>query len=310
MKVDLPNTTVSQVNRTLQNLRDSGGVVALGRVLTLLVQTDFAGIEAAVSAANGASRLHPARVIVLALDPRGGRNAARLDAQIRVGGDAGASEVVVLRGYGAAAENIESLVSGLMLPDAPVVCWWPQAGPDNLSQHQLGLMASRRISDSASHPNPHLYLKKLAKNYAPGDGDMAWTRISLWRAQLAALYEMHLERKLKQVHVIGGVESPSADLLAIWLSQRLEKRVELVRTLGSKSVKGIAGVEFIFSDGELRIQRPREVAMIQQTGHPDSSVLLPRRSDQDCLVEDMRFLGEDQTFGELLKTWLQGSEGK
>lgn len=308
MKVDLPNTTVSQVNRTLQNLRDSGGVVALGRVLTLLVQTDFAGIEAAVAAANGASRLHPARVIVLALDPRGGRNAARLDAQIRVGGDAGASEVVVLRGYGAAAENIESLVSGLMLSDAPVVCWWPTSGPENLSQHQLGRLATRRISDSATHQDPNQYLRRLAKNYSPGDGDMAWTRISLWRAQLAALFEMHLERKLKQVRVIGSADSPSADLLAIWLTHRLDKQVQLVRSLGSKPVKGIAGVEFIFSDGELVIHRPREVAVIRQTGNPDSSVLLPRRSDQDCLVEDMRFLGEDRTYGELLQTWLHNSK--
>ena len=37
-------------------------------------------------------------MIVLARGQR--RAAARLDAQIRVGGDAGASEVVVLRGYG------------------------------------------------------------------------------------------------------------------------------------------------------------------------------------------------------------------
>lgn len=308
MKVDLPNTTVSQVNRTLQHLRESGGVVALGRVLTLLVQTDFAGIEAAVAAANGASRLHPARVIVLALDSRGGKGAARLDAQIRVGGDAGASEVVVLRGYGAAADNIESLVSGLMLSDAPVVCWWPTGSPENPAQHQLGKLAARRITDSARHSEPQQYLRKLAKNYSPGDGDMAWTRISLWRAQLAALYELHLDRKLKQVRVIGSATSPSADLLALWLTHRLDRRVQLVRSLGSKPAKGIAGVEFVFSDGELLVHRPREVALIQQTGQPTSSVLLSRRSDQDCLVEDMRFLGEDITYGDLLKSWIHSDK--
>ena len=218
------------------------------------------------------------------------------------------AEVVILRGYGAAAENIESLVSGLMLSDAPVVCWWPNSGPENLADHQLGRMASRRISDSAAQENPQQYLRKLAKNYSPGDGDMAWTRISLWRAQLAALYELHLDRKLKQVKVVGSADSPSADLLAIWLTHRLEKRVELVRSLGTKKVKGIAGVEFTFSDGELVIHRPSEVALIRQTGQPDSSVLLPRRSDQDCLVEDMRFLGEDRIFGELLQTWLRSTK--
>jgi hypothetical protein len=42
------------------------------------------------------------------------------------------------------------------------------------------------------------------------------------------------------------------------------------------------------------------VAEINQTGAPHSSVLLPRRSNQDCLVEDMRFLGEDEVFGDVL----------
>ncbi|MFM1950715.1 MAG: hypothetical protein RL418_402, partial [Actinomycetota bacterium] len=41
-------------------------------------------------------------------------------------------------------------------------------------------------------------------------------------------------------------------------------------------------------------------ASIDQVGAPHSSVLLPRRSNQDCLVEDMRFLGEDEVFGRVL----------
>ena len=99
MIVDLPSSTTSAVNRKLVELRESGGVLALGRVLTLVIVTDDgASIEKAIEAGNSASREHPCRVIVLA---RGQRRAApRLDAQIRVGGDAGASEVVVLRGYG------------------------------------------------------------------------------------------------------------------------------------------------------------------------------------------------------------------
>ena len=56
--------------------------------------------EDPIAAANAASFEHPCRVIVVA---RGAKRASpRLDAQIRVGGDAGASEVVVLRLYGSA----------------------------------------------------------------------------------------------------------------------------------------------------------------------------------------------------------------
>ena len=107
MIVDLPNTTISKVSKKLVQIREDGGAVALGRVLTLLIETDFKGIERAIQAANEASREHPCRVIVLADDDAKSKKDARLDAQIRVGGDAGASEVIVLRAYGEAASDPE-----------------------------------------------------------------------------------------------------------------------------------------------------------------------------------------------------------
>ena len=122
MIVDLPSSSVSDVNKALVRLRLEGGVQALGRVLTLVIVTDDgSAIEGAIAAANSASREHPCRVIVLARGQK--KAAARLDAQIRVGGDAGASDVIVLRGYGplAADEPGASMVMPLLLPDAPVV---------------------------------------------------------------------------------------------------------------------------------------------------------------------------------------------
>ena len=94
--IDMPDTDTREVSKRLVQLRESNGVVTMGRVLTLVVCTlDSSEAEDAIDAANDASREHPCRVIVLA---RGDRNAAtRLDAQIRVGGDAGAAEVIVLR---------------------------------------------------------------------------------------------------------------------------------------------------------------------------------------------------------------------
>ena len=59
MIVDLPNTTVSKVSKSLVQIREQGGAVALGRVLTLIISTDFKGIETAIQAANDASREHP-----------------------------------------------------------------------------------------------------------------------------------------------------------------------------------------------------------------------------------------------------------
>lgn len=299
MIVDMPNTTASKIGKRLNELRETGGVVALGRVLTLVISTDADNVEAAIAAANGASRLHPARIIVLAEVQNG--NQPKLDAEIRVGGDAGASEVVILRAYGAASSNPESLVTGLLLPDAPVVAWWPANCKANPADTALGRIAQRRITDSACQQNPVEFLAELAKNYQPGDGDMAWTRITLWRSQLAALFEQHLDKKVTAIKVFGAANSPSSVLLARWLEQRLGAAAELVSELPSGPIAGIAGVRLDFTEGSLEIMREDEVATIKQIGFPDSSVLLPKRSDQDCLIEDMRFLGEDEIYGEVLQ---------
>lgn len=302
MIVDIPNTTVAKVGKKVLELRDSGGVVALGRVLTLIIETDPQHLEDAVSAANAASRLHPSRILVLVSRPQAQQS--KLDAQIRVGGDAGASEVIVLNVFGKAASNAESLVTGLLLPDAPVVAWWPGIASSAPSSTEVGQIASRRITDSAVQPDPRAFLVELAKNYQPGDGDMAWTRITLWRAQIAALFDQHLHRKVLGVTVLGAQNSPSADLLAMWLQQRLGVTAKFERNLDGRAIEGIGGVRVEFDSGSLEIIRHDQVAAITQVSAPNSSVLLPRRSDQDCLVEDMRFLGEDEVYGSVLKGFL------
>ncbi|NBQ92345.1 MAG: OpcA protein, partial [Micrococcales bacterium] len=183
----LPNTTISKVSKELIVIREEGGAVALGRVLTLIIQTDFKGLEDSIQAANEASRAHPCRIIVLAEDSKQVKQASRLDAEIRVGGDAGASEVIVLKAFGEVGADAESLVTGLLLPDAPVVAWWPGIAPVKPADSAIGRIAQRRITDAAEQPNPHAWLTNLAKNYTPGDSDFAWTRLTLWRAQLAAI---------------------------------------------------------------------------------------------------------------------------
>ncbi|MDP9026966.1 MAG: glucose-6-phosphate dehydrogenase assembly protein OpcA, partial [Actinomycetota bacterium] len=97
MIVDLPDTTTSSVSKALVQIREEGGAVALGRVLTLVIATSLGEEEEAIEAANDASREHPMRVIVLSKNPDlSVKEDPCLDAQIRVGGDAGASEVILL----------------------------------------------------------------------------------------------------------------------------------------------------------------------------------------------------------------------
>ena len=298
---DLPNTTVSKVSKALVELREEGGVVALGRVLTLIIQTKFSGIEAAVKAANESSREHPCRIIVLAEDDSKKKAASKLDAQIRVGGDAGASEVIVLRAHGEAAKHSAGLVTGLLLPDAPVVAWWPEDAPDVVSQSPIGKIATRRITDAASQKDPNAFLKKLSKSYAPGDSDFAWTRITLWRAQLAAILDQPPYDPITAVEVTGALDSPSTDLLAAWLEMQLKIKVVRIRTNRGKAVAGIRGVKLFRKSGDIEIvRRVPDVATLVQPTQPTREISLPRRSLRDCLSEDLRRLDPDDLFGKVI----------
>lgn len=298
---NLENTTTSLISRELVTIREEGGAVALGRVLTLLVQTKFSGIEEAILAANEASRAHPCRIIVLADEDTQSKAEPRLDAEIRVGGDAGASEVIVLRAYGEAASDPESLVTGLLLPDAPVVAWWPGEAPTKPSASAIGRIAQRRITDAASQKDPHAWLVSLANNYEPGDSDFAWTRLTLWRAQLAAILDQPPYDPITKVVVTGAVDSPSTDLLAAWLGQKLNVKVELVRTDRGKAVSGIKGVKLERESGSIEIVRNvPDVATLIQPSQPTRDINLPRRSLRDCLIEDLRRLDSDDAFGSLI----------
>ncbi|OLF13759.1 glucose-6-phosphate dehydrogenase assembly protein OpcA [Actinophytocola xinjiangensis] len=299
MIIDLPSTTTSQVNSKLVHLREQGGAYTIGRVLTLVVVADDSErTEEVIDAANHASREHPCRVIVVA---RGARKAAaRLDAQIRVGGDAGASEVIVLRLYGPLASEGASCVVPLLLPDAPVVAWWPFEAPTVPSRDPIGMLATRRITDAAAERNPTRALEARAKSYADGDTDLAWTRLTLWRAVLASALDLPPHERVQGATVTGEADSPSADLLAAWLAARLRLPV---RRAKATSGPGIVRVELDRRSGPVVLSRPDgAVGELSQPGQPPRRVALQRRQVRDCLAEELRRLDADEIYASALRS--------
>ena len=298
MIVDLPSTTTSQVNARIVQLRQEGGAVTLGRVLTLVIVTDDGTkTEEAIEAANEASREHPCRVIVVA---RGAKKAAaRLDAQIRVGGDAGASEVVVLRLYGPLADEGASCVIPLLLPDTPVVAWWPFEAPTVPAKDSIGELANRRIMDAANERNPTKALDHRRATYTDGDTDMAWTRLTNWRAMLAAALDLPPHEKITAASVTGEADSPSTDLLAAWLSVRLKIPVSRMK---ATSGEGIVSVVLERRSGAVSLVRPDgKIGTLTQPGQPNRTIALHRRSVRDCLSEELRRLDADEIYAETLK---------
>lgn len=305
MIVDLPDTTTSKISKTLVKIREEGGAVALGRVLTLVISTRRGEEEDAIAAANDASREHPMRVIVISLEPddNGLAVESRLDAQIRVGGDAGASEVVIVRACGEVASDQEGLVNGLLLPDAPVVVWWPGvAQPHVVSDSALGRMAQRRITDAATAPDTYVALNDMVETYQPGDTDFAWTRLTLWRAQLAAVLDQPPYEPVTSVEVHGAADSPSTILLAAWLKLQLKVHVALEVSETNFASSGIQGVVLHRPSGPVTLERTMaNVATLSQPNQPTHDISLQRRSLRDCLAEELRRLDPDVLFGDVIR---------
>lgn len=301
MIFEMPDTTTAKVSKSLVSIREEGGAVALGRVLTLVIATAPGQEEEAIAAANEASREHPMRVIVLSI-PREITNITnRLDAEIRVGGDAGASEVVILRAYGDVGSDERGLVTGLLLPDTPVVAWWPNEAPPVVSQSALGLMAQCRITDAAGAPDPMTRLTELSSTYSPGDADFAWTRITPWRTQLAAALDQPPHEPITTISLSMSSNSSSGQMLAAWLSLRLGVHVAIEVSTHDSDDGSINRVVLTRASGDIVLKRLNDkVARLEQPGQPTHDVSLSRRSLRDCLAEELRRLDPDVVYGEVV----------
>jgi glucose-6-phosphate dehydrogenase assembly protein OpcA len=301
--VDLPSTTTADIAKRLIRLRADTGSMALSRVLTLIVVVDEAEADSAIDTANDASRQHPCRIIVVVTGNR--RGAARLDGQIRVGGDAGASEVVVLRLYGPLAAHGRAVVTPLLLADSPIVAWWPSNGPKSPSEDPIGAMAQRRVTDAASTTSPpRTVLRRLAESYAPGDGDLAWSRVTLWRGVLAAALDQPPYEQVTAATVVAAADSPSGELLAGWLAVRLRCPVTLAR---SRNRTGVISVRLERASGTVDLVRPQDgnTATLSQPSQPDRTIALAHRGDAECLADELRRLDPDEVYHEALTSGLR-----
>ena len=139
-------------------------------------------------------------------------------------GSGWSGETALIRLKGEVVKHPESVVLPLLLPDSPVAAWWPTDAPEDPAADPLGALAQRRITDSAAATRGKTKaIHRQCTTYAKGNTDLAWTRITPWRALLAAALDQHPE-KVTSASVTAERISPSADLLVAWLSDRLRGR--------------------------------------------------------------------------------------
>jgi glucose-6-phosphate dehydrogenase assembly protein OpcA len=262
----------------------------MGMVMTMVLVVPEGDAEEALAAAREAAREHPSRRLGVILGSR--RGPSQITADIKAG--AGASgERALIKLSGEVTKHPESVVLPLLLPDSPVVVWWPTEAPADPAGDPLGRLGTRRITDAAAVTSGRTKaMLTQCASYAPGNTDLAWTRITPWRALLAAAMDQ-VDAKVTEVSVTAERISPSADLLGAWLSDRLRVPVSRKRSDGP----GITDVTLTAGRGAIRIHREdgRE-AIFTVPGQPDRPVALRRRAVPELLSEELRRLDPDDVY--------------
>ena len=296
--IGLWDTTGNEVVKALSAERRSAGGVTSGLALTLVAVVDEKRVREAEAAATIAAAAHPCRILIVVRSDIT-RDVNRLDAEIVVGGRLGPCEAVVMRMYGRLALHAESVVMPLLAPDSPVVAWWHSEPPEHIANDFLGVVADRRITDAAQAADPIQALRQRAADYAPGDTDLAWTRITPWRTLVTGAFDT-LEAKVVGATVVAPERDPTAALMRGWLGARLHITPVAEPTTEFPRMRAI---ELQCENGDtIRLTREDGTAVFSRTGQHDRQLPLVRRPLGDELAEELRRLDPDQIYAEALGT--------
>lgn len=296
--IELTETTSSAISAAMVSERARNGSPAMGMVMTMVIVVDEDQATEAMTAARHASHEHPARVLGVIIGD--GRGKARVHAQVGIGDD-WSGEVAMIWLSGEVVKHADSVVAPLLLPDSPVVVWWPTTHPDDPASDPIGSLATRRITDAAAVSSGRVNaVRRLCATYAAGTTDLAWTRLTPWRALLAAAFDQQ-PLKVKRASVTAEKVSPSADLLAAWLADRLKVKVGREISDGP----GITDVVLTAKEGTVQItRRDGRLASFRSPGNPDRPMALKRRDISELLAEELRRLDEDDVYAATAKKLL------
>lgn len=215
-----------------------------------MVTADAQSVAAKVGAA------HPSRTIIVRTEHGGeSRLRAWISAQCDFPGavDSGGSEQIVLEAAGDGVRQVPGTVIPLLIPDVPVVLWWPGDGVFNHPIFPTLMDASDQlVIDSGSFSDSVQGLTRihtLATEEYPGMSfrDLAWARLTPWRELTAQFFDVPTTRpflegivRVRVVYARAATDpfNPTQALLyGSWLASRLGwETIPNLRRLGRESL--------------------------------------------------------------------------
>lgn len=292
MTIEMKNTTAAKVTKALLDWHHQRGSASSGMVHTFVVVTDREDVEAAYPAALAANREHPSRILIVVRDPEAEDG---LDAEIHTASEA-RGDMIVLTMRGRTVEHPGSVLRPLLVPDLPVVVWWPKEAPEDLRTDRIGKLADRRITDALGAEDPTQAIIDRAYYHSPGDSDLAWTRTTPWRALLAAALDQ-VRQPVTAATVEAATDNAPASLLAAWLELRLGVQVSVIQTDGP----GITAVRMQTLSGPIEIIRlAPQHTVFRVPAQPERTVALSRRPVEELITEELRRMDDDLVLADVL----------
>jgi glucose-6-phosphate dehydrogenase assembly protein OpcA len=219
-------------------------------VLNLVVVTG--GGRAAEHATETVARLtarHPNRAFVISAAPAARKD--MLDAWVQThcqmpspGRPQVCGEQISIEARGKAVDLVAGTLLPLLVPDVPVMLWWPRGEPaDDPRFLKFADTVDRVIVDSATFAEPEAGLARMAALLNPNQGrggqagasttisDLSWSRLTPWRELVAQFFDApalvaHLSEITRVVVDYEARAGAAADrsqalLLVGWLAARL-----------------------------------------------------------------------------------------
>lgn len=194
---------ISAIERELAALwkqSDDGDGPQVTRACVMTLIAPVQGLSAAQDAAAVIVRLtdrFPNRAIVIDSAPE--QQADSLDAWVQANCQLPAAgrtqiccEQITIDARGVAVARVPGTVLPLLVPDVPVVLWWPQGNPlGSPLFERLSALANRVIIDSASFSEPEPQLRTLLTTFGARSrvSDLAWGRLTPWRELIAQFFD-------------------------------------------------------------------------------------------------------------------------
>ncbi len=213
-------------------------------VLNLIIYAeDEAGLEQATETAARLTWSYPCRVIVLVA--RKDRPADDITASISAHcqlpdpkGNKVCCEQITVEGSSQAVERMASVVLSLLVPDLPVVLWWPGDPTMEGEFFERILQTSDRlIVDSRRFKDPAKSFARLAdlsemRYRDVAFSDLNWARLTPWRRLIAQFFDapttmpylQHIEKITVEYEAPNDETEPNfseALLLVGWMGQQL-----------------------------------------------------------------------------------------